>query len=199
MNNKTYNNWFVLQITTGKEYYIKDLIDKNTDEPIDSLIFSAKLLFKRNGVLKKVIRPLFPGYLFINRKVNIVMDLFQRKTITEFVKPICFRKKKCNECFIDSSPCMVFPQEMELLLSNSSDSGLFDISYGLKKGDKIKIIKGPLVNLMGNVLHINEKKKVVQVEIFLFNRRIKLYLGIDLINKGKIYQNGYTVPKKEYP
>ena len=78
---------------------------------------------------------------------------------------------------------------MKLLLQNSDHEGKIPLSYGFKNWDSIIITKGPLKNLQGKVLFINEKKKKAKVSLNLFNRSITVSLGIELINKKEINNN----------
>ena len=180
-----YNNWFVLQVLTNREHFVKNFITNNINIKTNLLLFSNELIFKRKGRFIKVNRSLFPGYLFINQNIQDIVNNIKDRLQNEYIRPVCFKRDKCSYCFSERSPCMVKPEEMRLLLENSDKSGLFKLSYGYKKNDNIIITRGPLMNLKGNIIAINERKKVAQVELFLFKRKMKTTLGIDLIKKAE--------------
>ncbi len=89
----------------------------------------------------------------------------------EFVRPICFNDK----------PLEVNKNEMKLLLMNSNRNGIFGMLDAYKEGDQVKIIEGVLQDMHGKIIFINEKKRKVKVEINLFNRKMCVSLGMNLI------------------
>ena len=173
-------NWFVLQVKTSREFFIKNYIEKHSNEQIPMVIFSRELIFKRNGMHKKVLDLLFPGYIFVHKKIRKALEIIKKNIDSEFIRPICFKTKKCNICFIEKSPCMVRKHEMRLLLKNSDYNGIFRLSQGYQIGDKIIIENGPLKNLTGNILWINERKKKAGIEIKLLGMSMKINLGINI-------------------
>jgi transcriptional antiterminator NusG len=182
MEKENYKNWFVLQVKTGREQNIKEYIEKNTGEQVAMRIFYRELLFDRQKKEKKVISLLFPGYIFVHNKVKCAVDVICHCFANEFIKPICFKQKKCSTCFTQNSPCMVFEHEMAYLLRNSDAGGVFRISRGIIVDEKVMIAEGPLRNTCGDIIWLNEKKKKVCVEISLFNRPVRINLGLSMLD-----------------
>ncbi|MGA1839227.1 MAG: transcription termination/antitermination NusG family protein [bacterium] len=82
MNNRDsmyYENLYVLQTITNKEFEIKFKINKIFNNQFNMLIPLKELLHTKSGVLVKKIYPLFPGYIFLYmvlchyRKVFFIM------------------------------------------------------------------------------------------------------------------------------
>ena len=184
-NDKIYRNWFVVQVKTGREYYIKDVAGNNADEPVKMLIFTRELLFERQKRLIKVISPLFPGYIFIHQKTKKFLDTMRTCLASEFIRPVCFKQKKCRICFTDSSPCMVYRHEMKYLLDGSDSDGIFRVSKGVRLNKQVVITDGPLKHWGGDIVWVNEKKKKACVELELFHRKLRVNLGIDMIEERK--------------
>ena len=167
------DNWHVLQVTTGKENYIKNLIEKQVCGPINVKLFQRELVHSKKGKKVKVTAPLFPGYLFVQEKCYEALQAARKHLAKECVWLVC----------ADKTPCRVHEDEMELLLQTAAKNGVFELSHGLKVNDKIEIIDGALKNLQGNILWIDEKKQKARVKIFLLQRNIPVNLGIEILKK----------------
>lgn len=181
--NQLYSNWFVIQVQARREYAVKEFLDMRSEKLIDIVIFSKEIIRDKHGIKKRIIHPLFPSYIFVKKNVQIAIDTLKKRFNSMFIKPVCLRSKKCNTCFTELSPCMVLPEEMKTLFDISNSSRVFEVSSGYKEGNEIIITGGPLSDLKGNILYINEKKKVVNVSLSLFKRKMKVALGIEFIKK----------------
>lgn len=181
--NVDFKDWFVLQVRTTREYFIKSFIEKHVDEDIKIIIFSRELIFKRKNREFKHLSPLFPGYLFVHKKVEKALMAAKKNCLHEFIKPLCFKEneKKCKTCFNELAPCRVLESEMEFLFKNADETGRISLSYGIEKAGTIQIINGPLKYLNSHILWINKKKKKACVEIELFKRKMKVNLGFNLL------------------
>lgn len=173
------DNWYVIQVTTGREEFIKSLILKYSTPPVTLRIFSRELIHTRQGQPVKVFDLLFPGYIFIKDEVKDIVKLIQNKMSLEFVRPV--------SC--DGKISKVDKNEMSFLLANSDINGIFKLSYGHKEGNKINIIHGPLKGMNGKILFVNEKKKKAKIEITIFKRKINISLGLEIVNQKKDYGN----------
>jgi transcription termination/antitermination protein NusG len=174
-NELDYKSWYVLQVSTGKENFIKKSIEKHSDKEVRLVIFSKEIIHRKNNKYINLISPLFPGYIFIQEKIIDVLNILKQYLRDEFIRPIKF----------GNEPAKVSTDEMKLLLLNSNYEGKIPLSYGYKNGDSIVIMEGPLKYIQGKILFINEKKKKAKVELNLFERTVTVSLGIDLINKKK--------------
>lgn len=81
---------------------------------------------------------------------------------------------------------MVRPEEMKFLIQSSDKEnfGLFKLSYGYRMKQEFVICEGPLKKSNVNIVWVNEKKNKACVEITLFNRRMNVILGINLIKNN---------------
>lgn len=172
-NNRSYSNWYVLQVKATREFYVKDIIDRYTPWNQKAIVFTREILHFKNGNYIKIRVPLFPGYIFVYQNIVKVFHILREILSNEFVKPIC----------LGGNPAKVTEEEMQLLLSSTDRDGLFRLSSGVKAGDQTIITKGPLKKLKGRIMFINEKKRKAKLKMFLFNGVVNVSLGIDIHEK----------------
>jgi transcription termination/antitermination protein NusG len=173
------SNWYVLQVRTGKEFFIKNYIYNMFNKNVTMAVFSKEIIHKKNNQDIRLLLPLFPGYIFIKDKIDEILNTHRNFLKNEMINPIRFENR----------PAKVHSEEMKFLLYNSDFQGNIPLSYGYKNGDSIIITKGPLKNIPGKILFINFKKKKVKVEINLFNRIMNMSLGIDLLDRQEANSN----------
>lgn len=172
-------NWYVLQVKPNREVFIKDAIQKFFPQKFKTIVFTKELLHKKNKKYIKLRIPLFPGYLFVHKKINEIVGFLNKQLNNEFIKPVCF----------NNIPGKVSEKEMQLLITHSDQDGNLKLSKGIKTGDQIKIIDGPLKNINSKILFINEKKRKAKVEFSLFKRTMSISLGIDIFNQNTTFAN----------
>jgi len=161
-------DWYVLSVPSNREFQVKQLIDEQTDNKYKTMIFCRDLIHCNQKIRKKIRKSLFPGYIFIHKHVNKILDITSNILPHYYIKPVTF----------DGIASKVKNDEMMLLLNNSNSDGVFQISNYYKEKDEVKIVDGPLKDFKGIIKFINEKKHKVNVEVTLFNRTMNLSLGI---------------------
>jgi transcription antitermination factor NusG len=170
---KAFRNWYVLSTYSGSERKIKCLIEQLFGDRYDLYLPRRELLHTINGKHKKIVRALFPGYIFIHKKIDeFILDI-RRHSIGRHLRPICQ----------DFVPAMVCENEMELLMEISGPDGLVAISEGiLKQNRSVEIVRGPLKDLTGRILFINARKRKAKIRVRMLNREMQLTVGLDLLN-----------------
>jgi transcriptional antiterminator NusG len=171
-----YNNWYVIYVTTGKELYIKNTIQRYSNEPVRMTFFQREIIHTRRGKKVRVVGALFSGYIFIHEKIEEVLLLSKRFLPSERITPVS----------ISNKPCMVLREEMAVLINSADSRGLFRLSGVRKVNDQVLFTYGALKNFQGKILWIDEKKNKAKVEIDLFRRKIKVNLGIEIINSASL-------------
>jgi transcription antitermination factor NusG len=171
-----YNNWYVLYVTTGKELFIKNTIQQNIEEPVTMTFFQREIIHKRRGKRVKVWGALFAGYIFVHERLGEVLTLARKVLPTEWITPVS----------VNNKPCMVYREEMEVLMNSADSRGLFHLSGARKVNDQIQFTYGALKNFQGRILWIDEKKHKARVEVDLFRRKIKVTLGVEIIKSASL-------------
>jgi transcription termination/antitermination protein NusG len=169
-----YEDWYVIQVRNKREYFVKQLIDKYLDNSVQLIIFSRQILHKKNDRYMQLTLPIFAGYIFVHKDIGKVMHVARLLFKDEFVSPVRFNNELAK----------VSVNEMKFLLSNAGSDGIFKISYVYREGDSITVTQGPLKNINGKIVFINEKKRKAKVHFFLFNQTMDISLGIDFIERG---------------
>lgn len=170
-----YDQWYILNVRTGREKYIQEYIDYYSQSTIQTISFKRELIHKKGNRFQKTINTLFPGYIFVHKEIKLWYTFLRDRSLNEYMRPIAF----------NGHPLKVNTNEMKLLLSNVDSTGTFRMSYGIQKGKGVKIIDGPLKNIEENILFINKRKRKAKVKIELFNREMFFSLGLDFIEVPK--------------
>jgi transcription termination/antitermination protein NusG len=171
-----FRDWYVLKVRSKRENYIKETLEKFLGNEIKLLIFTKEVLHKKNDQYLPITAPIFPGYLFVHKELNKVIHTIQTILNNEVVYPVSF----------DNTPAKVSVDEMKLLLS-STENGKFHLSQGYKSGDSVVITDGPLKEIKGKIVFINEKKRKAKLCICLFGKEMQVSLGLDLLNSDLIH------------
>ncbi|HHW57018.1 MAG TPA: antiterminator LoaP [Clostridia bacterium] len=165
--------WYVIFTRTGYENRIKNIFDSYfAHEKIKFWIPKRKIIERAKGRLAEKIKPLFPGYVFIN--VEMTDNLYYR--ISEILKKGVFLKE-------GERPASVEEEEIRLILSLTKNSDLIDISKGIKEGDRVKIIEGPLKGYEGLIKKIDVRKKRAKVMLSVAKQIKSVDLAIEVVEK----------------
>lgn len=131
--------WYILFVQTGREYkverFLKERLDSNYFMPFIPL---HEMLFKKSGTVRKELKPLFPGYVFVETDLDGKEFIKGTRTIIN------------NSCDIVSllrysdTEIAMKESERQMLLSLCNDKRCIESSSGIIVGDKIHILDGPL-------------------------------------------------------
>ena len=120
---------------------------------------------RRRDRRKKISVPLFPGYLFVRVELNA-------QTHLDVVKAA----GAVNLVGIQGRPVPVNDDEMaNLQVLDGTDRSLSQIN-GLKKGDRLMVIDGPLKGLIGTYQRLKDKSARLVVGLSLLNRSVAVEL-----------------------
>lgn len=162
-------NWYVLQVFSGKEKKTKKSIEENSvKNKLNSLIQEVFIPVEnvaevKNG--KKLIREkvLWPGYILVK------MDLTDE--VWHFIK----NENGVIDFLGGGSPAPLTEREVAELIENlTSDEGEVVHKYNIDCGDVVKITDGVFVNLTGTVSEIFQDKGKLSVLVSIFGRDTKV-------------------------
>nr|WP_205516952.1 antiterminator LoaP [Paenibacillus sp. SYP-B3998] len=149
-------------VRTGKEQKVKELfyewLDTDVCKPFVPL---QERLFKVAGTVKKELKPLFPGYVFIESKLSILEFITHTNVVISNSRDIIrlLRYSKSEASLRDS--------ERQVLASLCNDDYCIESSCGIIEGDRIQITGGPLKGWESRVKKINRHKRQAVIELEL--------------------------------
>lgn len=171
-----FDNWYVLQVRTGKE---EEIVKKcqfyiDHDILIDCFIPITKKKKKYHGTWHIVDDILFKGYIFII--TNQVEQLYtQLKKVPDLTKLLGNDGKEIYP---------IYPQEAMFLTKFSNKDHVVDISNGIIENDKIIINEGPLIGLEGLITKIDRHKRIAYVDVELLGKLTRVQVGLEIISKS---------------
>lgn len=167
---KKMNKWYVIYSRTGSELDIAKVINRDMGV-VGALVPRRELRERKSGMLHKVYRTLFPGYVFIN--AELTTELYYRLL------------KVPGTIRLLGEPTPLYEYEMERILALTGCSGLVERSSLLLEGSHITVSRGPLVGLEGQIKKLDKRKGRAKVELMLFNQPKIVELSIDVITKSE--------------
>ena len=167
--------YYVIWTNTGSEEKTRQMIYEFSDSALYKKVVIPYRLkrhyYKGKSHIAKLI--LFPSYVFV-----------ETDTIKELVANIRWFPGFNVVLHIDDLYCPVQKHEEYILNEMINDHDVIDISEGYMEGDRIRITKGPLVGLEGNIIRVNRRQGVAVLEMHLFNRVTEVSVGLELIIKS---------------
>ncbi|MBN2544401.1 MAG: KOW motif-containing protein [Spirochaetes bacterium] len=167
MNNK--DKWFVLQVLSNRENKIVDNIGKMDLPHLRPFLPQKKIKIKKLGVVKDVIVPLYPGYIFIlgTWVLEEAKKILQIQYTVKFIGGI-------------NNPGYLKKDEIDLINKIARD-GICNYSKVVSEGNKIKVISGPLKELEGQIISVDRRKQRAVVFLPLLNTNVKVTLGFEFM------------------
>lgn len=169
--------WYVLFIKTGRESYIERFLKKLLDPDIFMpFIPMHETLFKISGQVKVELKPLFPGYIFVE---SIVPSLEFIKKIYEilYISHDIFRLLKYG----DTDEIAMRDSERDMLLSLCNDDYCIESSSGIKVGNKVYIKEGPLKGQESIVKKIDRHKRQATIELEFMGDVRQVIVGLEVL------------------
>ena len=162
--------WYVLQVVTNKEERVLSHILKSETKNLIPYLPKKVLKIKKAGVQKDQIKPLYPGYLFIIGK----WDILEAKSLVKFPGAVKFIGGI-------NVPGFLTRDEKEMIIKITKN-GIVEYSKVIKEGSKIKVVSGPLKELEGVIVSVDRRKQKAVVKLPLLNSIVKVTLGFEFIN-----------------
>lgn len=168
------SNWYVIQVRTGSEQVICDKIRQRVTAAYwtDCFVPMAEIIHKRAGEYKRLLRPLFPGYLFvISDDITGMADALRQ--VSDFTRLL-----KTGETFVALSR-----DEVDLLNTFAGENHCVSLSTGYIEGDTIVVTDGPLVGYEGLIRKIDRHKRIAEVELSFMERPVLTRMSLEIVSK----------------
>jgi len=182
LGGKIMKNWVVLFVRTGSEAQIVQILkEKLNAKKYLPFVPTKETPYRNKGVISKVRKPLFPGYVFVQAEIEsdaIVDELaVASKDIKDFYSILYYGNNKKD----------VLVREEERLYWER----LFDVDFcvvgsiGVLEGETVQISSGALVGLEGQIKKINRHQRVAVVEMKMMGTTRQVMLMLEILEKVK--------------
>lgn len=167
-------NWYAVQVRTGKEQETVDLCRKIVRANIltESFIPRYERMKRYQGGWHKEQLPMFPGYIFL--VTERVEELFYRlKAVPELTKILGDGRE-----FIP-----IKDEEKALLQQMGNEEHVTEMSVGYITGEQVVILSGSMKGMEGKIKKIDRHKRMAVLEVEMFGRWVDMKVGVEIVEK----------------
>ena len=179
---ETVKNWVILFARTGLEEKLAQILREklSTDEYLP-FVPAKEMSYRRQGVTRRVRKPLFPGYVFVQTGIEtlliadkLAMDLLNVKGIYSILH------------YGNDKNDVVVREEERLYWERLFDADFcITGSVGFILGDTVHVTSGPLVGLEGRIKKINRHRCMAVVEMEMMGATRDVLLMLEITEKVK--------------
>jgi len=142
------------------------------------LLPKKKLPIRRRGKVSQVLKPVFPGYVFIESD-DILTELGTFWAIRRTPGFIRFLRES-------AAPSPLSEHDVGLLRRFISFGEYADISkVSFDENDRIVVLEGPLKGLEGQIIKVNRRKGRAKVLLDLYGAAFPIDLGFEVVERVK--------------
>ena len=167
-------NWYVIQVMTGNEESICRDIMQMTDSELYDRCFvpMSELQRKVKGKYISIMKPLFPGYLFI------ISDHIEKIQAALWKVAKFTRILRAGSTFV---PLEI--EEVQNLRSLTDKAFNITLSKGFIEGDQVYITEGPLKEQEGRIRKIDRHKRIAIVEMPFLGSTTNVRVPLEIAEK----------------
>lgn len=168
--------WYALFAQTGREHKVEQFLK----ERLDSVNFMPfvplqEILFKKAGIVKRELKPLFPGYVLVESKLNS-QEFIKRISSLIYASDIIISLLRYSDAEKKS--------ERQMLLSLCNDGHCVESSSGIIEGDRICVTVGPLKGCESLVKRINRHKMQAWIEVEFMGELRTINVALNILEKN---------------
>jgi len=144
-------NWYAAKVKYQTERKVKQWLD---EQAIENFIPFRTVLIERNGRKIKREKPIVPGLLFIRTDYKIACTL----PVESRIKLVFLRNLENHQQLL-----IVPDKQMQdfMFLLDFSESAVRIENTNLRRGDRVRVIKGDFAGIEGELVRIKGHKRVV--------------------------------------
>lgn len=171
---KTRSMWYVLQVMSGREADLRELLFCCFDRELlqDCFYPTYEASFKRGGVRRVVQRRLFPGYLFL---------------VTEDIQAVEQRLKGIPEMTrvlkVGQEVIPLRAEEQAFLEQHLNGEHVLPMSRGYQAGDEICITEGAFAGYRGRLKAVDRHNRYGVIGLEMFGRNVDMQFGLEVVGK----------------
>lgn len=169
--------WYVLQVKTGSEARVKELLENLLPKGLISDAFFPlyESSYKKNGSRQIVTKALFPGYLFLEIEQAGKMEELEEclKRVTEY-HLLLTTGKVCTP---------VSPGEQAFLTAHTSSQHVMAMSRGYMTGRKVTVTEGAFAGYCGELKYVDRHNRYGVMTVRLGERDVDMRFGLEIVRK----------------
>ena len=173
--------WFVVNTYSGHENKVKEkLLMRAESMGMQDYIFRVIVPEQeeteiKDGVTKKRIKKLFPGYILVEMVMTDEAWYVVRNTpgVTGFI----------GSSGKGAKPTPLPPQEVDNVLKVMGMSRI-DVDKDLKVGTKVKIIGGPFTGMFGTIEESDSNNQKMVLNVDLFGQETQVEVEFEQVSKA---------------
>lgn len=173
-------NWYIFYVQGGKETFLRDMINKRGD--VVAFIPMMERKYKIKGEYQILIKPMFPGYLFIktDEEQVYIEQLFQeyRMKIRGFKKLL-----KHDE----EGTIVLYQEEIQFLDEILDEHYILRMSRGIISNNVTIIEEGPLRGLEKNIKKIDRHTCLAKLYVQILHKEVQA--GLEITRKNECSSN----------
>jgi transcription termination/antitermination protein NusG len=164
---------FVIQVSSSRELECRSMLMKSGNFEDKSLLFPRrKLRLRKKGEWFEKNEPLFPGYLFF-RSDEISADQLQTVKNTQGV--FSFLKMEGHPVPLSEDE----ERQLSHFLKSGEIAGFSKVIF--EEDRSIKVLKGPLMGLEGQIVKVDKRKSRIKVRLSLYKEAFLVDFGFDSV------------------
>jgi transcriptional antiterminator NusG len=173
-------NWYVVHTYSGYENKVKTNLEKRLDSMgMQDRIFRVMVPMEeeiehKDGKKKTVMRKVFPGYVLVEMIMTDDSWYVVRNTpgVTGFV----------GSAGAGSKPTPLLPDEVQTILKQMGVEEV-QTTADFALGESVKVVKGPLENLVGVIEGVDVDREILKVLVDMFGRETPVELDFEQVEK----------------
>lgn len=172
-------NWYIFFVRSGKENIVcKHLNTEFGSEESVSFFPKIELVYKNSKQVRKELKPMFPGYVFVETKRD------GRSFIT-FVERITKKSKYIIKLLGKGNPDYMAVNEKEkaFLLGFLDGRYIVGESIGFIEGDRVFMTSGPLLGKESTIKRIDRHKRCAEIELEFMGDVRRVSVSVEIVEK----------------
>lgn len=166
--------WYILQVGTGSEAHMKEVLEKFLPPGLVCHAFYPlyESSYKKGGIRRTVTKILFPGYLFLEtEKIEELEECL--KGVTEF-QHLLTAGKVCIPVSV---------QEQNFLTEHTDQRHVMTMSKGYMVGREITITEGAFGGYQGQLKYVDRHNRYGVMTVKLGERDVDMQFGLEIVGK----------------
>lgn len=174
------SNWFVFFVQTDRErtvcYYLNIILNQ---EKAVAFIPKIELIYKNSRQVRKELKPMFPGYVFIDTQLDVMS--FATQTVQTARK---FNSKIYNLLGKqDPDHMALHEKEKKFILRFCDEQYIVRESIGFIEGDKVFVTSGPLQGKESIIKRIDRHKRRAEIELQFVGDLRRINISLEIVRK----------------